>query len=82
MESAKFVDCPGMTNPFEHEMRDGCWSCAPYWERIPLCPVHNRKLKQTESTGALWKPVTKGWCKECRTHYLLEDIVDAVLERI
>lgn len=54
---ALFVDCPGLSNQQEHEMRDHCYSCAPFWRRVPLCPVHRGKL------------TTTGWCKWCRTHY-------------
>jgi predicted membrane-bound spermidine synthase len=36
---AVIVDCPGLQDGvFAHAMRDGCWSCAPYWEHVPTCP--------------------------------------------
>lgn len=54
-----WVNCPGFDpdSPLEHYMRDGCSSCAPYWERFPICPTHRRKLP------------TSGWCKDCRKFY-------------
>lgn len=66
---AIYVDCPGVTNDgaAAHDMRDGCYSCAPFWARIPICPVHGRKL------------ATSGHCKPCRKFYSLD--VDDKLPR-
>jgi len=60
---AVWVDCPGVTNDgqYGHYMRDHCWSCAPFWERIPLCPVDKRKL------------TTTGYCQKCRKHFTLAE---------
>lgn len=56
---AKMVPCPGVINDgiVGHSYRDGCWSCAPFWEQYPLCPVHETKLSQ-----ALF-------CRTCRKFY-------------
>ena len=61
---AAFIDCPGISGPNgirDHSMRDYCWSCAPFWERIPLCPTHHRKLRSS------------GYCQDCRKFYNLEE---------
>ena len=42
---------------YVHAMRDGCWSCAPWWEDIPTCPTHGGKLAES------------GFCAKGR-HYL------------
>jgi hypothetical protein len=57
--SAVMVDCPGVTNDGRqaHAMRDQCWNCAPFWERIPTCPDDHTKL------------TTSGYCKTCRKHF-------------
>lgn len=62
--NAKFVDCPGVTTDglANHAQRDGCWSCAPFWERIPVCPTDGRKLTE------------HGFCRTCRKHFTLEDV--------
>jgi len=60
---ATWVKCPGYDEAdhgYSHSMRDGCWSCAPYWETFPVCPVHDRKLPHS------------GWCKTCRKYYGME----------
>lgn len=51
--------CPGIINDglFGHSMRDACWSCAPFWEQYPVCPVHTTKLSQSL------------YCRACRKHY-------------
>lgn len=51
--------CAGVRNDglAGHSMRDGCYSCAPFWEQFPTCPVHKTQL------------TTKLYCKACRTHY-------------
>lgn len=61
---ATYVDCAGMYGErgrYEHSLRDYCWTCAPFWERVPLCPVHRSKL-----TGS-------GYCRACKQHYALVD---------
>jgi hypothetical protein len=61
---AKFVDCPGLQEGrYGHSMRDGCSSCAPYWETIPICPRDDKRLEPTPgATG-------KGYCRTCRRHF-------------
>lgn len=45
MLTAEWVDCAGLrAGRFEHQMRDHCSTCAPWWERIPICPNCKRKL--------------------------------------
>lgn len=64
---ATYIDCPGITTDglYAHDMRDNCWSCAPFWARIPLCPVCQRKLTST------------GYCRGCHLHYKLGEVSDA-----
>ena len=56
---AIMVPCPGVTNEglFYHSMRDNCYSCAPFWEQYPTCPVHGTKL----SSGL--------FCRQCKKYY-------------
>jgi len=56
---AIYVDCAGVVNDGEsgHMMRDYCSSCAPFWARIPTCPINNKKL------------TIKGFCSTCRKYY-------------
>ena len=56
---AKFVPCPGITNDGKraHAMRDFCWSCAPFWETVPVCPTDSKKL------------TTTGYCRACKKHF-------------
>ncbi len=75
MIEARMVKCPEYeTSPYEHSMRDNCWTCAPYWETIPVCPVHGGKLRQTttipgyNNTGERIGG-TKGYCRVCKKHY-------------
>lgn len=53
MEIAKWVDCPGIVNEGRqnHTYRDSCWSCAPFWERIPLCPSCGTMLRHSTPSG-------------------------------
>jgi hypothetical protein len=41
---------------------DNCWSCAPYWEQIPLCPMDGKKL------------LNSGYCRHCRKYYNVEGV--------
>lgn len=61
---ATIIDCPGITNDgiVAHSRRDGCWSCAPFWEKVPVCPEHGNKLSLT------------GYCRSCRGHYSLVEV--------
>lgn len=54
-----WVDCPGVTSEgaYGHSLRDNCWSCAPWWARIPTCPTHGKRLTDG------------GFCRECRRYY-------------
>ncbi len=56
---AVWVKCAGYdpANPLAHDMRDGCTTCAPWWEDVPLCPLHRTKLRQS------------GYCVKCRKFY-------------
>lgn len=54
---AEVDKCTNYTSSHEHSMRDYCWTCAPYWDIVPLCPTHRRKL------------ATSGYCKDCRRYY-------------
>lgn len=62
LKIAVMVPCPGYdpTNPIEHEMRDNCYSCAPFWKEIPYCP---------HGHGALRKTGAGLYCRTCRKHY-------------
>lgn len=61
--NAIWVECPGATNEgrFAHSMRDGCCSCAPYWEEFPTCSFCNKKIV-----------ADSGFCKVCRKYHNLE----------
>jgi hypothetical protein len=60
---AVMVDCPGLQDgKYAHAMRDHCWSCAPFWERIPTCPDDGRALSLT------------GYCKTCRKHFSRSEV--------
>ena len=63
MPKAKWRDCAGMADPREHMMRDHCWNCAPFWERIPVCPNCGRKLEKTGKTK----------CRGCGTFVKVEE---------
>lgn len=57
-KKAKWVLCAGYReNPQLHYLRDFCWTCAPYWEKIAVCPEHGQKIPMS------------GWCKSCRKYY-------------
>lgn len=57
---AKWIDCPGIVNDGHagHAMRDYCWSCAPWWGRIAVCPHCEKKLRRTRSGDVM--------CDGCR----------------
>lgn len=38
---ATWASCP---DNLEHETRDSCWNCAPYWIHFPTCPDCGAKL--------------------------------------
>lgn len=54
---AIWVDCPGVVSDgiYLHSLRDFCTTCAPWWEKIPICP--NCKVKMMKSG--------KNTCKKC-----------------
>ena len=64
-EKAVWVECPGVTNEGKaaHSMRDNCWSCAPYWEKYPTCPIHGQMILTTKTNNKI------AWCHKCRKHY-------------
>lgn len=51
--------CPGVINDgiAGHSMRDGCYSCAPFWEQFPACPAHKKMLNRSL------------YCKDCKKYY-------------
>lgn len=38
-------------------MRDFCGNCAPYWWDIPICSLHEKKVKAS------------GYCEDCKKFY-------------
>lgn len=56
---AVMVVCPGVVNDglVGHSMRDNCYSCAPWWEQYPTCPIHNTMLSNDL------------FCKQCKKYY-------------
>jgi hypothetical protein len=58
-QPAIMVPCPGVINDglAGHSMRDGCSSCAPFWEQYPTCPTHNKKLSASL------------YCRDCKRFY-------------
>jgi hypothetical protein len=67
MLNALWVDCPGLREgKYYHSMRDGCFSCAPWWERIPLCPTCKRKLMKKGKTK----------CKTCNRFVIVGEDVE------
>lgn len=54
--------CPGVVNDgvYGHSLRDYCTSCAPFWEKLPVCPVDSERL------------LPSGFCRKCRHFYSLE----------
>jgi len=80
--NANFVDCPGVVSDGVggHAMRDGCWSCAPFWERVPLCPLSDGNGGHMDRSRKL---TSNGYCKACQKHFTLVDSkrdVDDVLD--
>lgn len=57
MQEANWITCPGITNDGlrAHSMRDNCGTCAPFWEKIPMCPHCGGKLMKRGKTK----------CKKC-----------------
>lgn len=41
----------------EHEWRDNCWTCAPWWWSVPYCVECGKKLESS------------GYCNSCRKYY-------------
>lgn len=54
-KEAVWVKCRGEAhkNPYI----DNCWSCMPFWETYPTCPVDGKTLKAS------------GYCKQCKKFY-------------
>jgi len=77
--NARFIDCPGVVSDGVggHAMRDNCWSCAPFWARIPMCPLDTHVDRWHDEFGnwSGWsrKLTDNGYCKGCRKHFLLVD---------
>lgn len=70
MKEAIYVECPGVTNDgeFGHSMRDNCWSCAPYWEKYPACPIHKTMLLTSTRHGL--EKGGKAKCRKCNKFYI------------
>lgn len=58
---AEIITC-SKGNETEHAYRDNCYTCAPWWDKYPICPTHKRKLTQA------------GYCKECRHFYDITEV--------
>ncbi len=56
-QKATWGVCASGITEGEHEYRDHCSTCAPFWWNVPRCPVHDYKL------------TTNGYCRECKKHY-------------
>ena len=71
---AVYVNCPSYNpkHPSEHAMLDHCWDCAPYWQRIPTCPVHGTMLRQPVRQRI--STAEQGYCRACRKHYVLPGV--------
>jgi len=63
---ATIVKCTDRLTKFEHAMRDGCSTCAPFWDVVPLCPTHRRKLNSTD------------YCKDCKKFLDMTPYEDAL----
>jgi hypothetical protein len=67
--------CPGILNEGRqaHYMRDGCWSCAPHWETVPVCPECGKMFRSLRYTGDPYGPgkreAVDAYCKTCRKRY-------------
>ena len=57
MQKAIWKVCPGVVNDglYAHSMRDHCTSCAPFWEKYPICQHCEKKLRKGGKTK----------CKNC-----------------
>mgnify|MGYP001603292437 CR=1 FL=1 len=66
MDTARWDDCPGVKSDGKvgHMMRDGCWSCAPYWERVPYCPHCGARIRKVSRTGRVK-------CEGCKAFVLV-----------
>lgn len=58
-ENAKYVNCT--EDEGEHNYRDYCWNCAPFWYKIPTCPACEVKLNKS------------GFCRQCRKYFALHN---------
>lgn len=47
--------------------QDYCWTCAPWWEKYPICPQCHNKVRP--SKGPIINP-ERFWCPICRKHLL------------
>jgi hypothetical protein len=50
---------------YVHQMRDHCWTWAPFWERYPICPHCESRLKKSGRTK----------CSRCKV-FVLADPAD------
>lgn len=83
-QAATWVKCPGFdSDPYEHTMRDNCWSCAPFWEWIPTCPVDGTTLRHQRDRQHFYDEndrfqYTPCYCRTCRKHYDINNHPDRV----
>lgn len=59
-KNAEMIKC--CEDESEHEYRDSCWGCAPFWYHIPTCPKDKVKL------------LVSGYCQVCKKYYLIKKI--------
>jgi len=62
LRAASTYRCTDHMSHYEHDMRDGCSTCAPYWDEVPMCPDCSTKL----SEGASGKVFT---CRKCHKRF-------------
>ncbi len=56
-QKAIIISCGDRVGQFEHSMRDNCYSCAPFWDLYPICPISKHKLSNS------------GFCKACKKYF-------------
>ena len=61
-ELATIVHCTDRMTDYEHSMRDFCSTCAPYWDRVPICPTDRVKLNSPS-----------GYCRKCKKYFDLNN---------
>jgi hypothetical protein len=59
---AIIVACSESESKMEHQMRDHCYNCAPWWDKFPVCPITGNKLLES------------GYCRECKGYHDLGEL--------